>query len=185
MALPGLAALSGRPWFWAAIVGVLFSVPLVRGLTQGRPPAPPPLFEFFPNFSLRADDGSAFAATDLRGRPFIADLLCGDCAEGAEQLATMRQLQHRTRNLGDAVRLVSFSLGLDTARLRELRRDHAAGQRWTLLAGAPPEAARFFPGANMLLLVDGRLRIRGRYAAESTGEIERLLRDAALLTALP
>jgi hypothetical protein len=184
MAWSGLATLSGRPWFWAAVVGVLFGVPLVRGLTQERPPAAPPVFESFPPFALTADDGTAFAAADLHGRVFIADLICGDCAGIAAQSGAMRELQHRTRNLGDAVRLVSFSRSLDAAALRDFRRKQAAGQRWTLLVGAPAEAARFFSGGNMLLLVDGRLRIRGRYGAESAGEIGRLLRDAALLTAL-
>jgi len=184
MAWSGLPALSGRPWFWAAVVGVLFGVPFVRGLTQGRPPAAPPIFESFPLFALTADDGTAFAAADLHGRAFIADLICGDCPGNAAQSRAMRELQHRTRNLGDAVRLVSFSRSLDAAALRDFRRKQAAGQRWILLVGASAEAAGFFSGANMLLLVDGQSRIRGRYGAESAGEIGRLLRDAALLTAL-
>jgi hypothetical protein len=184
MSLPGLTALSGRPWFWAAVVGVLFGVPLARGLLQRDPPQAPPLLDPFPSFALSADEGGEFKAMDLHGRPFIADLLCSDCAEAKERLETMRTLQHRTRNLGDAVRLVSFSQTLDALALREIREKHAAGQRWTLLAGAPAAPARLFPGPNTLLLVDGRLRIRGRYQAEKAGEIDRLLRDTALVATL-
>src|SRR6266478_2230099 len=162
MSLPGLAALIGRPWFWATVIGVLFGVPLGRGLTQRNPPPAPPLLGPFPSFALASDGGGEFKDLDLHRRPFVAGLLCSDCAEAAERLATMRTLQHRTRNLGDAVRLVSFSQRLDAAALREVRGKNAGGQRWILLAGAPVAAARLFPGANTLVLVDGDLRIRGR-----------------------
>ena len=185
VALSRLAALTGRPWFWAAAVAVLFGVPLARGLTQGPAPSPPPMLGSFPAFALPAEDGSELKAADLHGRAFIADLLCAACPQGQERPAAMSTLQHRTRNLGDAVRLLSFSEDLDAAALRQVRLRHAAGQRWTLLAGAPPAAIPLFERGEVLLLVDGRMRIRGRYQSHQAGEIDRLLRDAALVTAYP
>src|SRR5581483_7456990 len=179
-----LAALIGRPWFWAVVVGALFAAPLLRGLTQGAAPPPPPILGTFPWFDLRADDGSEFGAAGLRGRPFIADLLCRDRAAANGRAGAMRNLQHRTRNLGDALRLVSFSDGLDLADLRGLRERHAAGARWTLVSGVPPAAAPLFSGENTVVLVDGQRRIRGRYDAGRRDEIDRLLTDAALIAAL-
>jgi hypothetical protein len=179
-----LAALVGRPWFWAVFVAALFAGPLLRGLTQGAAPPPPPMLGAFPSFDLRADDGREFAAADLRGRPFIADLLCRDCAGSSGRAGAMRNLQHRTRNLGDALWLVSFSDNLDLAALRGLRERHAAGGRWTLLSGVPAGAAPLFSGENTLLLVDGQRRIRGRYDAARPDEIDRLLTDATLVAAL-
>jgi hypothetical protein len=179
-----LGALIGRPWFWAVFVGALFAGPLLRGLTQGAAPPPPPVLGTFPSFDLRADDGREFAAARLRGRPFIADLLCRDCAAASGRAGAMRNLQHRTRNLGDALWLVSFSDDLDLAALRGLRERHAAGARWMLVSGVPPAAAPLFSGENTVLLVDGQRRIRGRYDAARRDEIDRLLVDAALIAAL-
>lgn len=179
-----LAALVGRPWFWVVVVGALFAGPLLRGLTQGSAPPPPPILGTFPPFALVDDDGRQFAASGLRGRPFIADLLCGKCAGANGRAGAMRTLQHRTRNLGDALRLVSFSEKLEPGALRQLRHSHAAGQRWTLLSGVPDGAAAFFSGEDTLLLVDGQRRIRGRYEAGKAGEVDRLLRDAALVAVL-
>jgi hypothetical protein len=175
--------LTGRPWFWAAAVGALFAGPLLRGLTQGRAPAPPPVLGTFPDFALPADDGRRFSASDLRGRPFIADLLLDDDGAGV-RAGTMRTLQHRTRNLGDALWLVSFSEKLGPGALSALRHSHAAGQRWTLLSGVPDGPAPLFSGEDTVLLVDGQRRIRGRYQAAKEGEIDRLLHDAALVAAL-
>ena len=175
--------LTGRPWFWAALVGALFAGPLLRGLTQGTAPAPPAVLGEFPVFDLVADDGRRLASGDLRGRSFIADLLSANSARAGAD--TMRAVQHRTRNLGDALWLLSFSEKLDPEALRQLKRGPAAGQRWTLLAGAPRGATSLFAGENILLLVDGRRRIRGRYQAEKPGEIDRLMRDAALIAANP
>jgi hypothetical protein len=179
-----LAALIGRPWFWAVVVGALFAGPLLRGLTQGGAPPPPPVLGTFPPFALVADDGRRFAASDLRGRPFIADLLCGKCAAASDRAGAMRTLQHRTRNLGDVLWMVSFSDDLDAPALRLFRQSHAAGQRWALLSGVPPDAAPLFAGEDTLLLVDGQRRIRGRYEAAKAGEIDRLLIDATMIAAL-
>lgn len=179
-----LAALIGRPWFWAVVVGTLFAGPLLRGLTQGGVPPPPPVLGTFPPFALVADDGRRLAASDLRGRPFIADLLCGKCAGASGRAGAMRTLQHRTRNLGDVLWLVSFSDDLDPEALRLLRESHAAGQRWMLLSGVPAGTASLFSGENTVVLVDGQRRIRGRYEAAKAKEIDRLLTDAALIAAL-
>ena len=181
--LSRLAALTGRPWFWAAVVGALFAAPLLRGLTRGQAPVPPAVLGPFPAFALPADDGRQFSAAALRGRAFIADLLPGAPA-GSGGAEAMRTLQHRTRNLGDALWLISFSENLEPGALRLLRHGQGAGQRWRLLSGVPDGTSALFSGMDTLLLVDGQLRVRGRYQAQKAGEIDRLLRDAALVAAL-
>ena len=176
--LPRLVA---RRWFWAVAVGLLFGAPLFRALTAPRVPALPPVLGSFPEFAFSTDRDEPLTAPRLHGHVFIANELSP--ADAGVRLSTMSALQHRTRNLGDAVWLVSFANGFDPAALRELRRAHRAGQRWLLVAGVPSAQPDVFAGPEMLLLVDGRSRIRGRYQAQRAEEVDRLLRDAARVVA--
>ncbi len=176
----GLAArIVGRPLFWIAFVGVLFGVPLVRGLRNPKGPPPPPVMGAFPAFALRDDRAEPFGTEQLAGHAFIANLLCVHCpVEGALAAEQMRTLQHRARNLGDALLLVSFSPDGDSAALTAIRKQKPSSHRWTLLAGAPEQVRALFPGQKGLVLVDARFRIRGRY---EPSEIDRALRDASLM----
>lgn len=180
-----VARLVGRRSFWFSVLAVLFGTPLLRGLSQRGPPAQPPVLGAFPAFSVLDEQGARFTAADLHGRAFIANLLCASCGDAELGAATMRALQHRTRNLGDAVRLVSFSLGTDQAALRDIRRRYGGGQRWIFLTGIPAPAKALFGNSAMLLLVDGRLHIRGRYPTNGAEDVERVLRDSALVAAVP
>src|SRR6202521_6201574 len=94
-----IAQLAGKPLVWTLLIGVLFGLPLLRGLRAGQPPAAPPVLGRFPAFMLRDDQGGAFSDGDLRGRAFIANLICARCgAAGAAAAERMRSLQYRTRN---------------------------------------------------------------------------------------
>jgi cytochrome oxidase Cu insertion factor (SCO1/SenC/PrrC family) len=172
----------GRPAFWLLLLLVLFGAPLARGLLAGAAPAAPPVLGSFPPFSLQEDRGGAFRAEDVRGHVFIANLLCVHCPEqGPLAAETMRILQHRARNLGDALRLVSFATDGDGASLAEVRRGHPSSARWTLARGAPAAVRALFPGGKGLLLVDGQMRIRGRYDGSGPPALDAALRDAALV----
>jgi hypothetical protein len=106
------------------------------------------------------------------------------CAEAGPIAAeTMRVLQHRARNLGDELRLVSFSRDGDAVSLGEIRRGHPSSTRWTLVAGAPDEVRALFPEERGLVLVDGQMRIRGRYDGSGPAAIGAALRDASLVLA--
>jgi hypothetical protein len=177
-----LAHLVARRGFWIAAVAFLFGAPLLRAVTVGRVPASPPVLGSFPGFALSGDRGEPLTIAVLRGRVFIANALSP--ADSSVGLSTMAALQHRTRNLGDAVWLVSFAKAVDPAALHELRRVHRAGQRWFLIAGIPSAEPDLFAGSGTLLLVDGRSRIRGRYDSQKAEDVERLLRDAALVAEL-
>jgi hypothetical protein len=177
-----LAVLVARRWFWVAAIGLLFGAPFLRAVTTRGALIPPPVLGSFPEFALSTDRGDQLTGAVLRGRVFIANAL-GPADAGAA-LSTMAALQHRTRNLGDAVWLVSFAKALDPAALRELRQSHRAGQRWFLIAGVPPAQPDLFASSDTLLLVDGRSRIRGRYDMQKFEDIERLLGEAALVAEL-
>ena len=97
--LPG--RLVGSPWFWIALIGLLFGAPFLRGLRAGKPPAPPPVLGAFPVFALDGDRGEHLSSASMRRHAFIANLLCVGCgAEGSLAAEAMRKLQHRSRNLG-------------------------------------------------------------------------------------
>lgn len=162
-----VSALVGSPAFWAGLLLLLFGAPFVRGLL-GRVPPPPPVLGTFPQLA------------EARGAVFVADVLCRDCgADGALAAETMRLLQHRSRNLGDALRLVSFAPGATKASLEELRRH--AGARWQIVEGAPPGVLDHFPGGKGLVLVDKESRVRGRYAGSGPAALDEVLRDASVI----
>ena len=172
----------GRPVFWVAVIGVLFGAPLTRGLLSGSAPAIPPRLGSFPSFDLVDDRGGRLSSGSVRGHAFIANLLCTGCgADGALAAETMRKLQHRSRNLGDALRLISFSPDGEARTLAEVRRTHPSSERWFLLAGAPAEVRALFSGEKCLLLVDGKLRVRGRYPGNTADDLDEALRDASLI----
>jgi hypothetical protein len=174
--------LVGNPYFWAILVALLFGAPLVRGLRSTRAPEAPPLLGSFPPFAELDDRGAAFSAEDLRGRAFIANVLCVHCAEqGPLAVETMRTLQHRTRNLGDALLLVSFATDADAQSLAAIRAKNPSSSRWHLAIGAPPDVRALFPREQGLVLVDGQLRIRGRYGGSQPSDLDAVLRDAALV----
>lgn len=162
---PVIETLVGQPRVWVLTMALLFGTVLGTTLSRGAALRPPPALGAFPSFSSRDDRGAPFTEADLRGRAFIANRLSPGGAE------TMRTLQRRTRNLGDALVLVSFSGTQPPA-----RSDPRSARRWLLIAGPPPAG---LPGdGGELVLVDARLRIRGRYLRE---QLDDLLRDASLV----
>jgi hypothetical protein len=180
--LTPLKTLVGKPWFWTAAVALLFGAPFVRGLLAGRAPSPPPVLGRFPSFSVEDDRGRTVSPESLRGRPFIASEVCLQCgAAGPAAAEAMRVLLHRARNLGDALRVVSFVPGGDAQALSALRRQRAASGRWMLLAGDPPPVHAALLEGRAFVLVDAQLRIRGRYEGVSPSNIDEALRDASLL----
>jgi hypothetical protein len=161
------SALAGSPVFWCALMALLFGGPLVRAMLRRAPP-PPPVLGTFPE------------VPQARGRLFVSDLVCASCgAEGAAAAEAMRVLQHRSRNLGDAMLLVSFAPGAGGEELLALRR--RAGARWTVLDAAPAAVVAQFSGGTRLVLVDAALHVRGRYQATDPAALDAVLQDAALI----
>jgi protein SCO1 len=162
-----VSALVGLPWFWVGLLLLLFGVPFVTGL-RGRAPPSPPVLSAFPPLA------------EARGAAFVANVICHDCgAEGALAAETMRLLQHRSRNLGDALHLISFAPGVAPASVDELRR--RAGTRWQIVQAAPGDVLAQFPGGRGLVLVDEKSRVRGRYDGHGPAVLDAVLRDASVI----
>ena len=100
---------------------------------------------------------------------------------GSGRLGTVYRALDRTLEVDVALKVLRDDLFADD--VGAVRRAHPSGQRWTLLAGAPDALRALFPQGRGLLLVDGELRIRGRYDGSGPAAIDAALRDAALVIA--
>ena len=183
-----IASLVGRPAFWLLLIGLIFCWPIARALRGTLPPALPDLGAV-PLFASVDQQGRTLGTEQLRGRVWIADFIDTRCAASALSSDRMRQLQHRARNLGDALHLVTFMIGPGTPETRlAWARAHAANPRlWSFLASDPAIESSLAGGSvgcqseQLLYLADRRLRLRGSYDPALGGSLERLLREAGLL----
>lgn len=197
-----------RPWFWVLLVLALLSWPIVRSI-RTHLPSPFPVHGTLPEFRLLNQEGHPVGSDALRGRVLAMSFFFSRCEEpcrpGAEAMA---KIQHHTRGLGPAFRLVSISTdpGYDTPpRLLEYAKARRASRfMWMFLGGdasaiqaAALDALRASLGrdptaaerdallrGSSLMLVDQRRRIRGFYAAADQAAVDSLVRDAGLLVNL-
>jgi protein SCO1/2 len=190
-----VASLVGKPWFWVIAVALLFSWPIVRSVVaQSKLPPPRPVLGAVPDFTLINQDDEPFGSAELRGKVWIAQAF--SAADRDSELDKMAELQHRSRGLGQAFHLVSFTVApeIDTvAVIAEVAREHKASRRvWTFVTGARGdvdatvlaltrgEDPRAWPPASFIL-VDRFMKIRGVYDLGEDGGPDRILRDAGLL----
>ena len=204
------ARLVGRPAFWVAFLAFAVAWPIVRTLTRDAP-SKVPIVGTVGGFRLIDQHGQAFGDSELRGRVWIGSVACVRCRwaiPGAP--ARLATLQHRTRNLGEALHLVTFalapmedapaSLASETDRVSTLRWSFLGGPRedvehaitetfgMLLPRGRPGEPRmKAFDPANAwtLALVDGELRVRGYYDLREDGDVDALMRDVELVLAEP
>jgi protein SCO1/2 len=198
--------LVARPLFWILLLALPASWPLIWSL---KTPVPPklPVLAVLPAFELTDQGGRPFGSKDLEGRAWVASFIFTRCETICPAItAKMGRIQDRTRNLGSAFRLVSFSVDpeFDTpARLDAYARAHHASPRlWTFLTGPETELkaavvdglkiavgrersqdGRFeglFHGSH-LVLVDQRGRVRGYYDSDDPEVVDQVVRDAGLL----
>lgn len=198
------ARLAGRPFVWAALLGLLFGVPIFRSMTR-RLGAAPAILGTLPAFTLTDQRGQPFGTRELRGKVWVADFIFTSCQEACPLLSQkMAEVGRRARHLGPDFHLVSISV--DPARdTPERLRDYAARYGadplgWSFLTGPADaiEAAvtggfkegmgkekvqegdqtfwQIFHGEH-LVLVDRQLRIRGYFDTTSQG-IELLMAAA-------
>jgi protein SCO1 len=198
-------AAAGRPLLWVVALCALAAWPVIWSLRTPLP-SPPPVLGTLPPFELTDQGGRSFGSNDLAGRAWVASFIFTRCPTVCPRITgRMARIQDRTRSLGPAVHLVSFSVDpeYDTpVRLGEYARSHGANPRtWTFLTGpvgtvqatvekglrvsmgreeggASPEAISH---GTHLVLVDGAGQIRAYYDPEAPDAVDHVVRDAALL----
>ncbi len=107
---PTAARLAGRPLIWAAALGLLFALPIVRSVTR-RLTSAPPLLGTLPAFTLTDQRGQPFGTRQLTGKVWVADFIFTACQEACPLLSErMKEVGHRARNLGPDFHLVSISV---------------------------------------------------------------------------
>ena len=199
-----IAALVARPWFWALLLILIVAFPVGRSLARPLP-QPPKMRLALPAYELQNQRGERFGSKDLEGKVYVADFIFTSCPSVCPKLTkTMERIQNRTKNLGTALQLVSFTVDPENdtpAKMAEFsRRYHVNPTRWSFLTGSLGTVETtvikgfkiamgkedvgeglfsIFHGER-LVLVDGDSNIRGYYEADDDG-VATLIRDADVL----
>ena len=102
------ARLVAQPLFWAAVVGVLFGMPVVRSMTRNLQAAPPVLGTL-PAFTLTNQRGEPFGTRELAGKVWVADFVFTSCQSACPLLSErMAEVGRRAKKLGPDFHLVSI-----------------------------------------------------------------------------
>lgn len=195
-----LGGIVGSPWFWAAAIALLFAWPIARTLRIERP-EPPPVLGSVPEFSLTGHNGAPSGSADLRGRVWVAAFFCTRCPTAPDVVTRLQRIQHRSRGLGDAFRIVAFTTDPDhdtQEKLAAYAATHRVSKRrWLFLTGDRKALARVVEEAFKvrlagpaesttpapLALVDAEARIRGYFDASDPGAVDALLHAAGVVAA--
>jgi protein SCO1/2 len=163
-----------------------------------------------PAFAFTDDTGAPFTSEAMRGQTTVINFIFTRCDTVCPtSTARMLEVQERTVDLGDRVRLASFSVDpeYDTPAVLAAyaRNFHADPRRWRFVTGPLGTIKAVIEGAFMtgmdrkgttpggnpdiwhgqhFLLIDRDLHIRGIYDTEPTG-LDRLVRDARYLALTP
>jgi protein SCO1/2 len=195
--------LVGKPVFWVLLVGTIFTFPLVRAMTNKLPP-PLPVLGQIGDFKMTDQEGQPFGSAELRGRVWVANFIFTRCPTICPlQTEKMYQVQHRSRNLGNAFHIVSFDVDpeYDTpAKLKEYAgKHHVSPRMWSFVTGpfadlqktvvqdmkvsmGKDENTNIFHGTHVVL-VDSQMKIRGYYDVAPEDGVDKLMRDISLLVA--
>ncbi len=171
-----------RAWFWGVVVAVLAALPLIQMLRVHAPERLPVLGQIAP-FALIDESGAPFESKDkLTGRVWAINFISSRCpVECPANLKHTARIRHRSRNLGTAFHLITATIDPAQDRPERLasvaRSLRASPGMWSFLTGDPATlsalertaldgkkphgAAGHLP--DMLVLVDQRMQIRGRY----------------------
>lgn len=199
-----LGRLASLPAFWLVVVLTLFGAPLAAAWSRDEPlPDPPAPILTLPPFELTSEKGHPFGSEQLRGKVWVAGFMFTTCPVVCPKLTRqMVEIQHRTRNLGGAFHLVSFTVDPETDTPERLaaygRQYRYSPGRWTFLTGnldviestvvsgfklaMGRDADSLFEifHSERLVLVDREGTIRGYYDATDEG-VAALVRDVGLV----
>jgi protein SCO1/2 len=200
------ARLTGSRWFWIISIAIVFFLPLGRALRNPMPKQPALRMEL-PAFTLTNQFQKPYGLADLKGHVWVADFVFTTCPTVCPKLTKrMAEIQHRSRNLGDAFHLVTFTVDPENDTPERLaayaEAYHADPNRWAFLTGTLGEVENtvvkgfklamgkdelpagsglfaIFHGEK-LVLIDDQGFIRGYYDADDPG-IDALLHDAGII----
>jgi protein SCO1/2 len=192
------SALAGKPIVWLVFIVAMFTWPILRSIHAERGlPRTRPILGWVRDFTLRDPNGGELGAAELRGRIWVASFTAVDCepmcVQSRRVMTKMAELRHRTRNLGDAIRLITFTVDPDrdtAARMLESSATYRASRgTWHFVSGPPAgvrDVLRNFQVAEgipqtRLALIDGNMKIRGYYDVADEAALDVLLRDVSLL----
>jgi protein SCO1 len=190
--------LADKPVIWLSFVVAMFTWPILRSIRAERfLPRDRPVLAAVRPFTLRDQNGDELGPAELRGRIWVASFNAVECkarcAEAERTMKAMAQVRHRTRNLGDAIRLVTFMVDPEhttAEQMSELSATHRANHgAWRFVSGAPARMGDVLHDFQVVAadlqsrvaLVDGNLQIRGYYDLADESALGRLLRDVSLL----
>jgi protein SCO1/2 len=192
------AALAGSPLFWILFVAAMLTWPILRSIQAERAlPQNRPVIGRVRDFALVDQNGDTFGDGELRGRVWVANFIAIQCepmcAQTRRMMVKMGEVQHRSRNLGDAFRLVTLTVdpARDTPeRMTEYSRKYRASKRtWRFVSGPAPTVRALLEDfavaerapQTRFVLVDTAMQVRGYYDLADEGALNLLLRDIGLL----
>lgn len=190
-----------------AVVAAIAVAALVTFYPRKPQRDPPPVIAAMPRFQLTDQAGKPFDSdARLRGQPWVANFIFTRCTTVCPVFtARMAAFEERTRDRGERLKLVSFSVDpeYDTP---EVLAAYAANykanlSRWSFLTGPVDEIKRVVtdslkialeeqpdkPVGQSILhgthfaLVDASMNIRGYYDLADADALDRMLADLALL----
>jgi protein SCO1/2 len=203
------AYLVSKPLFWVVFFALSFGFQITRTILGPKLPPLPKALGAASLFRLTDQRGRPFGTPELTGVVWVGSVFCSRCPEVDPGLPSkLREIQHRSRNLGSKFHLVSFASDPETDTPDTLAdfalEQKASAKRWVFLSGERPALKKVVdslyaadplqpvdtstrveaiaPGVNhRLVLVDQATQIRGYYDARKPEDLDAMLRDAALL----
>ncbi|MGQ0506307.1 MAG: SCO family protein [Myxococcaceae bacterium] len=202
-----VAQVVGRPWFWLVLVLSIMTIPAVRAVRASFAlPPPSPVLGVVPPFALTDQFGQTFDSDKLQGRVWVANFVFTRCPTVCPKLTQkMGELQHRGRQLGESLHLISFTVDPehDTPRvLKTYAEGHKVSPRiWSFLTGSrealqktvvdglkiymakegPADDLMSYAHGGHFVVVDGKMQLRGFYDSNDPEAVNHILRDVGLL----
>jgi protein SCO1/2 len=193
-----------------AWVFVIAAMPIVRAVRADHP-EPLPVIKQLPDFEFVDQYGEAFGSENLRGKVWVANFIFTRCRTSCPIFTKeMTVVQHRTKQLADAIHLVSFTVDpkYDTPEvlLAYAQANRVSPRMWSFLTGdldqiratvvdgfdsamgdgdgATGDHSGLFHGSHFVL-VDFEGRIRGYYRSGEDEVLDRMLGDINVLINVP
>jgi protein SCO1/2 len=200
--------LKRRFWFWVLTMGTAAVIFLSLQISRSAAPQELPVYGQIPDFQLTERSGQSAGLKDLLGKIWIADFIFTRCMGPCPLMSSrMRMIQEKVKERTD-IKLISFSVDPDYDTPERLQayaeRFGARSGQWLFLTGDKaqihklsqqhfhlgvsdiPEAEREAPDqtvshSSKFVLVDAQGRIRGYYASDELGFLDKLMKDLKTL----